>query len=163
MQLWITLNHCKPSWHKLPRSQQSMIHRRVKWYDGYKIVLASFPWWCCDSAVQDLDSLPHRAADLFLLSIMTLSKWFPLSRCQAAALLPQWRLIGVCARVQVCVLALLYFLVISTNCSFILWRSSHAPWPTEPNNRHIQLKCWRLLIRFVNQVVSMSLNWHQPC
>lgn len=46
------------------------------------------------SAVEDV--LAYRASDLFLLSIMTLSKWFPFSCCQATALLPQWRLIGVC-------------------------------------------------------------------
>lgn len=84
-------------------------------------------WWCLDS-VEGLDSLPRRASDLFLLSIMTLSKWFPLSCCQAAALTME---IDWCVFI-VCVLTLLHFLLISTNCSFILSRSLHFPFHTDP-------------------------------
>lgn len=98
----------------------------VKWYwylylDG--VVIASRRSWILCLA---------KRLTSFSFSIMTLSKWFPLSCCQAAALLPQWRLIGVCACVRVCVLALLYFLLISTNCSFILSRSLHSPLHTDP-------------------------------
>lgn len=127
------------------------------------LVSASLSWWCCDSAAEELDSPPRRASDLFLLSVMTLSKWFPFSWCQAAALLPQWRLIGVCACVQVCVLALLVRLLISTNCSFILSRSLHPLLHIDPQcqARTKALLNWNIDEFWSDLLIRSCL--HQPC
>lgn len=112
------------------------------------------PWTSC--------SLPFSGARLtsFSFPIMTLSKWFPLSRCQAAALLPQWRLIGVrvCARVgscaSVCFLGLLFFFFLPPFQSpLIVLLSSQGPSvhllaPTYSSRHECMLYYIRLLRAF---------------
>lgn len=71
-------------------------------------VQVSLAWLCCGRPVDELlAAFSGERLTSFSSPIMTLSKWFPLSCCQAAALLPQWRLIGVracvCAGGLVCV------------------------------------------------------------
>lgn len=72
-------------------------------------------------------SLPFSGERLtsFSFPIMTLSKWFPLSCCQAAALLPQWRLIG--ALVYVFLDCSLFFFLPPFQSPLIVLLSSQGP------------------------------------
>lgn len=84
-------------------------------------------WWrcVCLNAVGTALRRSWIPSDLFLLSVMTLSKWFPLSRCQAAATMEiDW---CVCASVSLLLESLLIVLSSSqgpyTTC-FILTRTT---------------------------------------